>query len=103
MKLLWSGNATTGAVITVPELPYYSVFALGRGGGVAFACRWPNEDTGVEYIYSGFTAGSASGTPWGITINLQVDDPINNPTKLRINAVRNSNYNEQLNRIWGIL
>ena len=104
MKLLWEGRATTGAVLTIPDLPYYNILAFERGGLTALAVR-TGEGIPSLYFYTGAVGGGATGE----LIVYVMFTTVTASNKLTLTAMRNMSVQSHistdtiLNRIWGIL
>lgn len=102
--MLWEGTATTGAVLTIPDLPYYNILAFERGGLTALAVR-TGEGIPSLYFYTGAVGGAAAGE---LTVYLMFTT-VTASNKLTLTAIRRMNVQSHiltdaiLNRIWGIL
>lgn len=120
MKRLWSGTLTAKGTITVPELPYYTVFLInGPSTGPYFHSFIGFRDRS-DYEVDGFNSITFFGRTW--TSNGSEERPyydiygelsIPSETSLRLVgvAIATTNYNQtnssaietSINEIWGIV
>lgn len=116
LKEIWSGSASTGSIITVSELPYYNIIALGVSATDATIIAIRDLDNanvirgGTVYPYVSSDGRQAQGL-YSVDLDvsnttLKVTRAWQNPMYYEgstVSAHSGNNKGVTINRIYGIL